>query len=101
VDILRERKGACDEYTKLFTALTRSIGIPTQIYLGLVYRDGAFRYHSWPAVFVGGTWHALDPYFGQDRADATHITLISGDFERLIDLLRIAGLITIHIIGVR
>ncbi|MFC1511949.1 transglutaminase family protein [Candidatus Latescibacterota bacterium] len=101
VDILRERKGACDEYTKLFTALTRSIGIPTQIYLGLVYRDGVFRYHSWPAVFTGGTWHALDPYFAQDQADATHITLIRGDFERLVDLLRIVGLISIHIRGVR
>lgn len=101
VDILRERKGGCDEYTKLLTALARSAGIRTRIHLGLVYRDGAFRYHSWPSVFAGGTWHAMDPYFGQDRADATHITLVIGDFERLVDLIRISGLISIKIRDVR
>ncbi len=101
VDILRERKGGCDEYTKLFTALARSAGIRTRIHLGLVYRDGAFRYHSWPSVYAGGTWHALDPYFGQDQADATHITLVIGDFERLVEFLRLSGLITIKVRNVR
>jgi hypothetical protein len=97
VDILRERKGGCDEYTKLFTALSRSLGIPTQINMGLVYRDGTFRYHSWPSVFIKGTWHSLDPWFGQERADATHIALVRGDFERLVEMIRIIGLISIHL----
>ena len=101
VDILRERKGGCDERTKLFTALTRSIGIRTQINLGLVYRDGVFRYHSWPSVFSGGVWHDLDPTFGQDRADATHISLVRGDFDHLIELLRIAGKMSINVIEYR
>ncbi len=83
------------------TALARSMGIPTQINLGLAYKDGAFRYHSWPSVYTGGTWHSLDPFFGQDRADATHISLIRGDFERLVELLRVAGLISIHVIAIR
>ena len=43
VDILRELKGDRDEYTKLFTALTRSIGIRTQINTGLVYDGGRFQ----------------------------------------------------------
>jgi len=100
-DILRERRGAADEYTKLFTALARSIRIPTQINLGLVYRDNAFRYHSWPSVFVDSVWHDLDPVFGQDNADATHITLVRGDFDRQVELIRLLGQFTIDILDYR
>ncbi|MCE5248790.1 transglutaminase-like domain-containing protein [bacterium] len=97
VDILRDMRGDCDERTKLFTALARSVGIPTQINTGLVYKDSAFRYHSWPSVFVGGVWHDLDPTFGQDNADATHISLVRGDFDKLIELLRIINSISLII----
>ncbi|HUT63963.1 MAG TPA: transglutaminase-like domain-containing protein [Anaerolineae bacterium] len=101
VDILREIRGDSDEHTKLFTALTRSIGIPTQINIGLVYKEGAFRYHSWPSVFVGGVWHDVDPTLGQDAADATHIALVRGDFERVVELLRVLGKMSIKIIEYR
>lgn len=100
-DILREMRGDSDEHTKLFTALTRSIGIPTQIYAGLVYKEGAFRYHSWPSVFTRGVWHDMDPTFGQDAIDATHIALVRGDFERLVELVRLSGRISIKIIEYR
>ncbi len=89
VDVLANLRGDHEEYTKLFTAMTRSLGIPTQIYLGLVYEDGRFRYHSWPGVFAAGIWHQLDPLYGQDAVDATHIPLVLGDYDRLVELLRI------------
>ncbi len=101
IDILREKRGAADEYTKLFTALARSIGIPTQICLGYVYRDGAFRYHSWPSVFVDAMWHDLDPCFGQDIADATHVVLIRGGFDKLIELLRIQEKMSFDVVAVQ
>ncbi|MBN1292127.1 MAG: transglutaminase domain-containing protein [Candidatus Latescibacteria bacterium] len=97
VDILRNMKGDTDEYTKLYTALARSIGISTQINMGLVYKDDAFRYHSWPSVFVNGLWYDLDPYFGQNSADATHIGLVRGDFEKLIEIYRLMGNISLKI----
>ncbi|MFC1606906.1 transglutaminase family protein [Candidatus Latescibacterota bacterium] len=97
VDILRNLKGDCDERTKLVTALARSIKIPTQITMGLVYKDRAFRYHSWPSVFVGGTWHDLDPTFGQDHADATHISLFRGDFDKVVELHRLMNFISIKV----
>ncbi len=53
VDVLRTLRGGRDEYTRLFTALSRSVGIATQINAGLVYEDGYFVYHSWPSVFAG------------------------------------------------
>ncbi len=103
IDILRERKGACDEHTKLFTALSRALGIITEIRMGLVYDEntGFFRYQSWPAVFADGAWHALDPTRGQDVADATHVTLVRGDFEKLVELLRIIGTLSIKILDYR
>ncbi len=102
VDILRELKGGCEEYTKLFTALARSVGILTQINMGLVYHeDGKFHYHSWPSVFHDGVWHDLDPFFGQDAADATHVTLVRGDYDRLVELLRIIGRISVKILDYR
>ena len=97
IDIFRELKGSRDEYTKLFTALARSIGIRTQINTGLVYDGGVFRYHSWPTVFVDDFWYDLDPYYGQDNADATHIALILGDYEKLVELLRIIGQVSVTI----
>ena len=43
---------------------------------------GAFYYHQWAEVFVGG-WVAVDPTFDQAVADATHIKLVQGDlFEQ-------------------
>jgi hypothetical protein len=97
LDILRDLRGDCDEHTKLFTALARSTGIPTQINTGLVFKDQAFRYHSWPSVFVNGVWNDLDPTFGEDAADATHISLVRGDFDKLIELLRIINSLSLII----
>ncbi len=101
LDVLRDKRGSSEEYTKLFTSLTRSIGIPTQIHSGLIYRDGAFRYHSWPSVFADGAWNDLDPVYGQDRADAARITLVRGDYDRLIELLRVIGQLGVKIIDYR
>ena len=101
VDVLRNLKGDSDEHTKLFTAFGRSLGIPTQIHLGLVYKEGAFRYHSWPSVYAGGTWHDLDPFFGQNSADATHLILFRGDYDKLVELLRIMNFISLKILTYR
>ena len=65
--------------------------------MGLVYKDKAFRYHSWPSVYVGGTWHDLDPTFGQDYADATHIAFFRGDFDKVVELFRLVNFISINV----
>ena len=101
VDILRIREGDCNEHTTLFVALTRALKIPSEVNTGVVYLNGAFSYHSWPSVFVDGTWYDLDPTFGQDEVDATHITLIRGDFEKLFELLRIIGKLDIRVLDVK
>ena len=50
---------------------------------------------------MDGIWYDLDPTLGQDKADATHITLILGDFEKLIELFRIVGRLRIHVLDVK
>lgn len=101
VDVLRAMRGGRDEHTKLFAALARSLGIPVQVNAGLVYENGAFRYHSWPSVLAKGMWYDLDPWYGEDIADATHIALIRGDFERLPEILRLIGSLSARIIAYR
>lgn len=97
VDVLDVRKGDCNEHSALFAALARASGIPTKICIGLVYKDGRFYYHAWPAVHLDG-WVPKDPTFGQQIADATHIKLLEGGFDRQADLLRVVGKISITVL---
>jgi len=97
IDVLEVRKGDCNEHTALYTALARASGIPAKICIGIVYKDGMFFYHAWPAVHID-SWKPLDPTFGQEVADASHIKLLEGGFDRQADLMRVVGKIKITII---
>jgi len=96
LDALLERRGECQSHTFLFTALARASGIPTRIVNGLVYSEeyGGFLYHAWPEVFVG-EWRAMDPTFGQDHVDATHIKLAENSTENPFRLMEFVGKISI------
>ena len=96
LDALIERRGECQSHTFLFTALARASGIPTRIINGLVYSKDyeGFLYHAWPEVFVG-EWRAMDPTFGQDRADATHIKLTENSSESPFHLMEFVGKVAI------
>lgn len=97
VDILEVKKGDCNEHTSLYTALARASGLPTKVCIGIVYKDGYFYYHAWPAVFLGG-WRPIDPTFGQQITDAVHIKLLEGGFERQADLMRVVGKISVTVL---
>lgn len=97
VDVLEVRKGDCNEHTSLYTALARASGLPTKVCIGIVYKDGYFYYHAWPAVFLG-SWLPIDPTFGQKVADAAHIKLLEGGFERQTDLMRVVGKISVTVL---
>ena len=95
--ILVSKKGDCNEYTVLFTALARAAGIPTRMIAGLVYQNGRFFYHAWPEVFLG-KWIGIDPTFGQAPVDVTHIPLIEGGVEEQTALANQIGRIKIKIL---
>ncbi|MFC1735602.1 transglutaminase family protein [Candidatus Hydrogenedentota bacterium] len=104
VDVLNTLEGDCNEHTVLFTALARAAGVPARTAIGLVYSedygDKSFYYHAWPEVFVGA-WVPMDPTFGQDIADATHVRLINGDIDQWIGILQILGQINIEVLEVK
>ena len=103
-EILRSRRGDCNEHTTLFTAMARSVGLPTRMAAGIVYSesifsDGAFYYHAWPEVWLGEQWLAIDPTFDQFPADATHVKLVEGDLDQQVELMSAVGRLQVEVLG--
>jgi len=91
-EVLAAGRGDCTEHSLLFTALARAAGIPARPVFGLVYTrygDGAdaLYWHAWAEVKSGQEWIALDPTFGQEVADATHLALGRGNQVDTVGLL--------------
>jgi transglutaminase-like putative cysteine protease len=101
LEVLRTRAGDCNEHTVLFTALARAAGIPTRIALGIVWSEEyeAFYYHAWPEVFVEN-WVWMDPTFGQEIADATHIKLLTGSVDQWPRLMPFLGMLAVDVLEV-
>jgi hypothetical protein len=87
LDVLEKRRAECQGHAYLYTALARALGIPTRVVNGLAYSEQfeGFLFHSWAESLLEGRWRPVDPTFGQEIADATHIKLLEG--ETLADLL--------------
>jgi hypothetical protein len=100
VQVLRTRRGDCNEHTQLFTALARAAGIPTRIATGLAYVNGKFYYHAWPEIHLR-RWVAVDPTFGQFPADAAHLRFVAGGLTRQGELLRLVGNLRIEVLDAR
>ena len=99
IDVLLSPSGDCHEHTVLFTALSRSLGIPTRPVAGLVYYSGRLYYHAWPEVWVGA-WVPVDPTLGQLVADVTHLALVEAENEELISLAKFIGQLKISVLDV-
>ena len=102
-EVLSSRRGDCNEHTTLFTAMARSLGLPTRMAAGIVYsesifEDGAFYYHAWPEVWLGDRWVPTDPTFGQFPADATHIKLVEGALDKQMELMGVIGRLRLEVV---
>ncbi len=91
-EILEQGKGDCTEHTRLFVALCRAAGIRAREVKGLVYANygeggPGLYWHAWAEVKVGNDWIPVDPTFGQDVADATHVALGRGTRQDAIALV--------------
>ncbi|MBX7120059.1 MAG: transglutaminase-like domain-containing protein [Gemmatimonadaceae bacterium] len=100
LQVLRTRRGDCNEHTQLFAALARAVGIPTRIATGLAYVNGKFYYHAWPEVRLRD-WVAVDPTFGQFPADAAHLRFVRGGLTRQGELLRLVGTLRVEVLDAR
>jgi hypothetical protein len=97
LDVLRAKKGDCNEHTQLYVALARTLRIPARIATGLAYVRGKFYYHAWPEVFLGD-WVAVDPTFGQFPADAAHLRFAIGGLTQQAELVRLVGNLKIDVL---
>jgi len=101
VEVLQNRVGDCNEFTVLYVALARALGLPARANAGLVYLGRRFYYHAWPEVYAG-RWISLDPAFGQMPADATHIRIVTGGLEKQMEIAKLIGkLKEIHVLDVK
>jgi len=100
LDVLKMKKGDCNEHSVLYAASTRALKIPTEIAVGLVYTDGYFYYHAWNAVYLGDRWIFVDPTFGQFPADPLHIMLKLGGIEKQADVMGAVGKIKIEVLEI-
>ncbi len=88
--ILRERRGDCTEFSRLFVALARAAAVPAREVSGLVYLgDEAQRFggHSWAEVIVDGRWLAVDPMWNLMPVSGTHLRMGAGDAGALATTL--------------
>lgn len=95
--VLKNKRGDCNEYTVLFTALARAAGIPTRMIAGLVYQNGRFFYHAWPGIYAG-RWVSVDPTLNQAPVDVTHLPLVIGDVKEQVSLAGHLGQIKVVIL---
>jgi len=98
LDALDSGEGDCNEHSALAVALLRAIGIPSRVEVGLVYVNGAFYYHAWIGVYLGGKWISSDPTFDQVIADPTHVKLEYGGFENQAKLYRVINKLQITVL---
>lgn len=79
-EVIETRQGDCTEHAVLLAALCRAVDVPSRVAMGLVYVEGAgaFAYHMWTEVNVGGTWYAVDGTLGQGYVGGGHLKLTHG-----------------------
>ncbi len=97
LEVLRTKKGDCNEHTVLFNALARAAGIPAKTVVGVVYLRGAFYYHAWSEIWLGD-WVSLDSALNQFPADVTHVKFLEGEIDRQIDILQLIGNLRIEVL---
>lgn len=69
---LATREADCSEFSQLYVAMARAVGLPARLVSGLAFSGSSFGGHAWVEVWIG-RWIELDPTWGTHYVDATHI----------------------------
>ena len=85
--IMQNRRGVCTEYSRLFVALARSMGIPARFAEGYVYSQDfkSWMGHTWAEAYVG-EWVPVDAtWFEVGSLDAMHVeeAKYAEDYDRM------------------
>ncbi|MFH1258059.1 MAG: transglutaminase-like domain-containing protein [Candidatus Micrarchaeota archaeon] len=77
--VYKERAGTCDEFSHLFIAMLRSVGIPAKFSASYVYSGEDWGAHAVVEAAIDGKWVPFDPTFNEAiLLDATHIKFGEG-----------------------
>ena len=73
---LRTRKGICENYASLFTAVCNQAGIRSLVVEGYTKQRGFVGYipHAWSAALVDGVWYLFDPTWGSGYVENNKFT---------------------------
>lgn len=89
-DTLRDKIGSCRDYSRLFIAACRSLGIAARFVSGYLFGNAmqAHELHAWAEVYLPGAgWRGFDPTEGKVIANH-HISLgASADFDKLAPVM--------------
>lgn len=69
---LATREADCSEFSELYIAMARSLGLPARIVHGLAFDGSSFGGHAWVEVYTG-EWIELDPTWGTELVPAGHL----------------------------
>lgn len=95
LEVLRTRRGDCNEHAILTVAILRSLGIPSRVAFGLVYDSGSFFYHAWVEFNDGDKWISFDPTWGLFPADILRIKIGDGNVSDWVEVLKYVGKVKI------
>jgi transglutaminase-like putative cysteine protease len=77
-DVIKHRRGVCQDFAHLMIGLCRSIKIPARYVSGYLATEAASATHAWMEVFIPGTgWRALDPTHDR-QIDETYVKIGHG-----------------------
>ena len=75
MEVYRLKKGVCQDYAHVLTAMCLYAGIPARYASGFMLGEGYT--HAWAEVFSEGSWYGLDPT-NNLMVDETYIKLAHG-----------------------
>lgn len=77
-EVLRDRRGVCQDFAHLFLGLARSLKIPARYVSGYLATEAASATHAWVEIFAPGHgWRGLDPTHNCQVGE-THIKIGNG-----------------------
>lgn len=96
--VIREKKGICDGYSRLFKTLCDYANVQCEIIIGRArhwnYEADGGSNHAWNAVMIDGKWQLLDATWGAGHVDSS--STFSRRYEDFYFLTPPGALINTH-----
>lgn len=82
IEAFNTRKGVCEDYSDLYAAMARAVGLKVRIIVGQGYSMGNWGGHAWNEVYISGeqrwipldtTWARAGNYFDKKDFNKDHV----------------------------